>query len=74
MTRVQCLTFAFTDHPGIRVYAGLLHDFPFPVCGCDACEWFWEAEVDAPLEELVDAVVLPDGWAAWPRRHDNAGG
>jgi len=37
-------------------------------------EWFWEAEVDAPLEELVDAVVLPDGWAAWPRRHESAGG
>jgi hypothetical protein len=32
------LTFAFTSFPGVVVHAGFLHDFPFPDCGCDACD------------------------------------
>lgn len=50
------LTFVFTDYPGIVLHAGLLHDFYFPSCGCDACDSTWEAEAQA-LEETVLAVV-----------------
>lgn len=50
------LTFVFHDHPGVHVHAGLLHDFAYPVCGCDACDSTWEHEADG-LERLVRAVV-----------------
>lgn len=50
------LTFVFTAYPGIYVHAGLLHDFPYPICGCDACDSNWEAEADE-LERQVFAVV-----------------
>lgn len=44
-----------TPFPGaiLRV-AG--HDFPFPVCGCDACDEDVEELADE-MEQLVDAVV-----------------
>ncbi len=32
------LTFAYTSHPAVVVHAGLLHDFVYPICGCDACD------------------------------------
>ena len=32
------LTFVFTPFPGVYLHAGSLHDFHFPVCGCDACD------------------------------------
>lgn len=50
------LTFVFSAHPGIVIRAGLLNDFPFPVCGCDACDSTWDAEADE-LERQVLAVV-----------------
>ena len=50
------LTFVFTSYPGLYVHAGLLHDFPYPVCGCDACDATWTAEADE-LERQVLAVV-----------------
>ncbi|WP_429460063.1 DUF6226 family protein [Microbacterium sp. ZKA21] len=50
------LTFVFTAYPGLYVHAGLLHDFHFPVCGCDACDTTWDAEADG-LEQLVFALV-----------------
>lgn len=50
------LTIVYTDYPGIIVHAGLLHDFPYPVCGCDACDSTWEGEADE-FEQLVLAVV-----------------
>lgn len=50
------LTFVFTAYPGIYVHAGLLNDFHYPVCGCDACDSSWEAEAD-DLEQQVHAVV-----------------
>ncbi len=50
------LTFVFTSFPGLMVHAGLLQDFPFPLCGCDACDTTWQREADE-LEELVFAVV-----------------
>lgn len=37
------LTFVFTDYPGVIVHAGLLHDFLYPVCGCDACDETWQS-------------------------------
>lgn len=50
------LTFVFTAYPGIYLHAGLLNDFHFPVCGCDACDTSWQSEADA-LERTVLAVV-----------------
>ena len=50
------LTFVFTAYPGIYLHAGLLHDFPYPICGCDACDSTWEAEA-GELERQVLATV-----------------
>lgn len=50
------VTFAFTDYPGIAMHAGLLHDFVYPSCGCDACDTTWYDEADS-FEEQVFAVV-----------------
>ncbi|WJL95419.1 DUF6226 family protein [Microbacterium sp. ET2] len=50
------LTFVLTGHPGVHVHAGLLHDFAYPVCSCDACDSTWEHEADR-LERQVLAVV-----------------
>nr|WP_238707095.1 DUF6226 family protein [Microbacterium lushaniae] len=46
----------FTAYPGVLLHAGLLHDFRYPVCGCDACDSTWNAEADL-LEQQVLAVV-----------------
>ncbi|MEV7692852.1 DUF6226 family protein [Microbacterium sp. NPDC089189] len=53
------LTFIFTDYPGLHLHAGLLTDFLYPVCGCDACDSTWEAEADG-LERHVLAIVAGD--------------
>lgn len=50
------LTFVYTGYPGIALHAGLVHDFSYPVCGCDACDSTWEAEADE-LERYVHGVV-----------------
>ncbi|MGF6834482.1 hypothetical protein QF015_002665 [Paenarthrobacter sp. TE4293] len=50
------LTFLWTSYPGVVVHAGVLHDFPFPICGCDACDETAETEADR-LEKLVLGVV-----------------
>lgn len=50
------LTFVFTAYPAVYVHAGLLHDFYYPVCGCDACDSTWDGEAD-DLEKQVFAVV-----------------
>jgi len=50
------ITFIFTAYPGILLHAGLLHDFPHPICGCDACDSTWVAEADE-LERDVRAIV-----------------
>jgi len=50
------LTFVFTPYPSIHLHAGLLHDFFFPSCGCDACDSTWSGEADE-LEQQVLAVV-----------------
>ena len=47
-------------NPGIYMQAGLLNDFQFPACGCDACDSTWAAEA-SELEQLVQA---PQGVAA----------
>ncbi len=49
-------TIVFTAYPGIIMNAGLLHDFHYPACGCDACDASWEGEADQ-LERQVLAVV-----------------
>lgn len=50
------LTFVLTGYPGVMVHAGVLHDFPFPVCGCDACDETVETTADR-LELLVLSVA-----------------
>jgi hypothetical protein len=50
------LTIVFTAHPGIFLHAGLLHDFAYPVCGCDACDPGWEEEAER-LEQHVLAIA-----------------
>lgn len=54
--RAATLTFVTTDFPGVIVHAGLAQDFPFPNCGCDACDETW-ASCSDELEAVVDAVV-----------------
>jgi hypothetical protein len=46
------LTFGFTSLPGLYLRAGVLHDFRFPDCGCDACD----EGIDYLLDELEQAV------------------
>ncbi|MDI3213262.1 DUF6226 family protein [Arthrobacter sp. AL12] len=50
------LTFVLTGYPGVMVHAGVLHDFAFPVCGCDACDETVETTADR-LERLVLSVA-----------------
>lgn len=50
------ITFVYTPYPGILMHAGVLHDFFYPSCGCDACDSSWESEADE-LERQVFAVV-----------------
>jgi hypothetical protein len=50
------LTFVLTVYPGVMVHAGVLHDFPFPVCGCAACDETVETTADR-LEMLVLSVA-----------------
>lgn len=40
------LTFGFTSYPGLILHAGLLHDFAYPICGCDACDETAVGQVD----------------------------
>ena len=40
------LTFGFTPFPAVFLHAGVLRDFAYPNCGCDAC--------DHGIEELLD--------------------
>lgn len=55
------LTFVLTGYPGVIVHAGVLHDFPFPVCGCDACDE--TAETTADRMELLVLTVAAGGYS-----------
>lgn len=50
------LTFVFTSFPGLMVHAGVLHDFGYPQCGCDACDDTTLSQIQQ-LEELVLGVA-----------------
>jgi hypothetical protein len=50
------LTFGFTTYPGIFLHAGVLQDFAYPPCGCDACDESASSQVEL-LEFHVSAVV-----------------
>jgi hypothetical protein len=65
------MTFVFLERPSVFVHAGVLHDFAFPSCGCDACDETAESQADR-LELLVLAVAAgtysehyPVGWRRW---------
>ena len=55
-TNAAPLTFVFTEYPSVIVHAGVLTDFLFPVCGCDACDDAWE-DVAAEMEWQILAVA-----------------
>ena len=55
-SRAAALTFVLTGYPGVMVHAGVLHDFAFPVCGCDACDETVETTADR-MEMLVLSVA-----------------
>ncbi|MGO1801716.1 MAG: DUF6226 family protein [Microbacteriaceae bacterium] len=50
------LTFVFTSFPSVLIHAGLMHDFFYPICGCDACDESWERMADS-MEWDVAAIV-----------------
>jgi hypothetical protein len=47
------ITFGFTAYPSVILHAGLLHDFSYPDCGCDACD-----ETAAGQADLLEWHVL----------------
>lgn len=47
------LTMVLTDYPGVLVFAGVLTDFVYPTCGCDACDEDWKS-----MAERLEAQVL----------------
>ena len=55
-SRAAVLTFVLTGFPGVYLHAGALHDFHFPVCGCDACDE-GVLELADDLEWTVRTVV-----------------
>lgn len=55
------LTFVLTGYPGVLIHAGLLHDFPFPVCGCNACDE--TAEKVADRMEMLVLTVAAGGYS-----------
>ncbi len=50
------LTFGFSSYPGVFLHVGVLHDFAFPTCGCDACDEGIDDLLDH-LEATVFAVI-----------------
>lgn len=50
------LTIVYTAYPGIVVHAGVLHDFAYPSCGCDACDETASSE-SSRLESMVLSVA-----------------
>jgi hypothetical protein len=64
------LTLILTSFPGIYLHAGALHDFQFPVCGCDACDDDVLGLADE-LEWTVRTVVAggySERFEPWPSR------
>lgn len=68
------LTFVYTSFPGIDIHAGATHAFPFPACGCDACDDDIDTLAD-DLEWLVKCVVAGryNEREAWYRLCDGDG-
>ncbi|AOT05496.1 hypothetical protein ASPU41_10585 [Arthrobacter sp. U41] len=62
------LTFVLTGYPGVMVHAGVLHDFAFPVCGCDACDETMETTADR-LELLALSVAAGGYSERYPVGH-----
>lgn len=58
------LTFVLTGYPGVLVHAGVLHDFPFPVCGCDACD-----ETAATTADRMELLVLSVAAGGYSERY-----
>lgn len=65
------LTFVFTDFPGLAVHAGVLHDFAYPACGCDACDETVERSAEE-LGRLIRSVTM-GGYREWVGSKGDAG-
>ena len=55
--RCAGLTLVYTDYPGVFVHAGLLHDFFYPMCGCDACDKSRFEDADQSAANV--AIIVP---------------
>ncbi|WP_188744590.1 DUF6226 family protein [Agromyces bauzanensis] len=76
------LTFLLTSFTGIVLHAGALHDFLFPVCGCDACdedvvgladelEWTVRTVAYGGYSEAIDP--WPGTWVEYRLEEDGVG-
>jgi hypothetical protein len=64
------LTFVLTGFPTVFLHAGLLHDFHFPSCACDACDEDLTSMAE-DLEWTVRTVVAggySERFSPWPGR------
>lgn len=62
------LTFLFTGYPGVLIHAGVMHDFPFPVCGCDACD-----ETAGTAADRMEMLVLTVAAGGYRERYPVGG-
>ena len=51
------LAVAFTDFPGLYLWAGRWHSSPWPVCGCDACDEQFEDVWQSFADSISDVVA-----------------
>ncbi|THG32898.1 DUF6226 family protein [Naasia lichenicola] len=55
------LTFVYTSYPSMWLLAGVLAEFPFPTCSCEACDETWSTQVEQL--EWSALVVAAGGFA-----------
>jgi hypothetical protein len=60
---MAAITFVFTSYPSVIIHAGLIHDFAFPTCGCDACDESFE--IQAALLESHTLAVVEGRYREW---------
>lgn len=50
------LTVVYTRYPGVMIHVGVLHDFAYPTCGCDACDETTDSQADR-MERAVLSIA-----------------
>ena len=53
LERFAPLTFVLTRFSSVTEHAGLLHDFPYPVCGCEVCDDSWAHLADNSERDVL---------------------